>query len=52
MNGVEINIDIDAVFAPAHYILYVMDNCSGNAACNRHLKLGGKEDKQLAAITV
>ena len=26
-----------------------MDNCSGSAVRNRHLKLGG-EDKQLAAI--
>ena len=27
-----------------------MDNCSGTAVRNRHLKLGGEEGKQLAAI--
>ena len=50
VNGVEIKIDIDAVFAPPRYVLYLMDNCSGSAVRNRHLKLGNEEDKQLAAI--
>ena len=47
---VEIKIDIDAVFVPSRYVLYLMNNCSGSAVRNRHLKLGGAEDKQLAAI--
>ena len=46
----EIKIDIDAVFAPARYVLYLMDNCCGSAVRNRHLKLGNEEGKQLAAI--
>ena len=46
----EIKIDIDAVFVPARYVLYLMDNCSGSAVRNRHLKLGDEKDKQLAAI--
>ena len=47
---VEIKIDINAVFAPARYVLYLMDNCSGSAVRNRHLKLGKEENKQLAAL--
>ena len=50
MARVEIKIDIDAVFAPARYVLYLIDNISGSAVLNRHLKLGDKEDKQLAVI--
>ena len=50
VDRVEIKIDIDAVFVPSRYVLYLMDNCSGTAVRNRHLKLGGEEDKQLAAI--
>ena len=46
----EIKIDIDAVFEPARYVLYLMDNCSGSAVRNRHLKLGNEGDKRLAAI--
>ena len=46
----EIKIDINAVFAPARCVLYLVDNCSGSAVCTRHLKLGNEEDKQLAAI--
>ena len=46
----EIEIEIDAGFAPARYVLYLMGNCSGSAVRNRHLELGGEEDKQLAAI--
>ena len=46
---VEIKIDIDAVFAPSRYVLYLMDKCSSTAVYYRHLKLGGEEDKQLAA---
>ena len=44
VDRVEIKIDIDAVFAPARYVLYLMDNCSGSAVRNRHLKLGNEED--------
>ena len=47
---VEIKIDIDKVFAPSRYVLYLMNNCSGSAVRNRHLKLGGAEDKQLVRL--
>ena len=47
---VEIKIDVDVAVAPDRYVLYLMDNCSGTAVRNRHLKLGGEEDRQLAAI--
>ena len=50
VDGVEIKIDIDAVFAPSRYVLNLMDNCSGTAVHNRHLKLGNEDDKQLATI--
>ena len=48
INRVKIKIDVDAVFAPARYVLYLMDCCSGSAVCNSDLKLGGEEDNQLA----
>ena len=50
MDRVESKVDIDAVFAPSRYVLYLMDNCSGPAVRNRHLKRGNEEDKQPAAI--
>ena len=50
VDRVEIKIDIDAVFAPARFVLCLMNNCSGSVVRNRHPKLGGNEDKELAAI--
>ena len=50
VNKVDVKIDVDAVFAPSCYVLYLLDNSSGITVRNRQHKLGAEEEKQLTAI--
>ena len=50
VDRVEVRIDVDVVFSPSRYVLYLMDNSSGTVVRNRQFKLGTEEEKQLTAI--
>ena len=47
---VEVKMDVEAVFAPSRYVLYLMDYPSGITVRSRQHKLGAEEEKQLTAI--
>ena len=52
VDRVKVKIDVDAVFAPSCYVLYLMDNFSGITVRNRQHKLCAEEKQRTVIMSI